>query len=170
MSDGVRQQKVWHDPRFSLNALMKYTSASAVGRRRLIHEQKYPATFRVIWYEVASKAIKQFIAGGMTDESIIASEIGRLNSAVPTNEQEEQRYDGNVEAMQSFLDSYDAIEFHGLMPALADPRAPHVIFSGVDISVSPDIYTSGDVRGREAAGALRNYLRTNVHPVSYMVV
>jgi hypothetical protein len=157
MGVAARQQKVWADPRFSLNALMKYTGASAVNRRRLIHEQKYPAVFKVIWYEVAGTAIKRFVAGGMADESIITSEIGRLSSLVPSNEQEEQKYDGNIEAMQSFLNSYDGIDLHGLAPKVTANNPPHMAISGVDVSIRPDVLLAGDLRGKEAGGALKLY-------------
>jgi hypothetical protein len=137
---------------------MRYTAATAATRHRLIHEQKYPKTYRAIWYETATAAIKRFISCGMEDESVLTTEIDRLGALEPTNEQEEQKYALNIDAIQSFLNSYDCIEFDGLSPSLANQRQPHLMMRGVAVSVSPDIYTSGQFRGREAAGAMKLYL------------
>lgn len=157
MSSSGQPQRVRTDPRFAINALMRYMNATPSQRSRIIHDQKYPPTYRVTWYEMACDAITAFIAGNMQDESILINEMNRLRSLSPSNDNEAQRNDGNVEAIGSFLNSYDQIQIGDLSPSRGNVSPPTLMMAGVQISIRPEIEIAGSMRGRPVSGAIKLY-------------
>lgn len=152
------QQRVNPEPRFSLNALMKYSVALPAKRPKIIRDQKYPPTFRVIWYEAACGAITRFIAGGMQDESILTSEVSRMEGIEPANEQEGQKIDGNIEAIESFLNWYDQVDLSSLCPVASGGMPGGFLLGSVQISVRPEIELSGTIKGKANRGSIKLYL------------
>jgi hypothetical protein len=144
-------------PRVSINQLAAYLVATPAQRRRILHNAKYPATFMVNWYDFAREAIGTFVSGGMTREPIITSEIDRLYSLTPSNDNEESRYRTNAEALESFLDCYDQIETNGLSLVQAPQSAPALAIHGVDISVRPEFLLSGSIRNQDVGGGIKLY-------------
>lgn len=165
MSGPSQPQKVRQDPRFAMNALMRYMIAPAARRYKLIRDQKYPPVFQSIWYEAACNAISRFIASGMQDETMLSGEMSRLAGLVPANDQEAQKNEGNIEAIESFLNSYDQIQLNDLEPSLGTNVVPGLLISGVQISVRPDIELRGAVRGRNVVGAMKLYF-SKVDPLT----
>ena len=161
MSRIEQPQRVRQDPRLSMNGMMRYMTASASKRLKIIRDHKYTPPYQVIWYEAACGCIARFIAGGMLDESILTNEIVRLTNSVPANDQEGQKYDGNIEAIESCLNSHDQISFGDLTPSPGGNATPNLILSGVQISVRPDIELRGAVRNRQVVGAMKLYFAKN---------
>lgn len=157
MSIPNQSQKVRQDPRFAINALMKYSVANSLHRRNIIHEQKYPPTFKATWYDRAHQAITKFIVDGMQDESPLKTELSSLLAATPSNDNEALKISLNIEAIESFLDSYDQIPLGNLTPSNGTNFTPHVILSGVSVSVRPDVELRGVIRGKDHAGSLKLY-------------
>lgn len=155
------QQTVRPDPRFTINALTRYMGATASQRTRIIRDQKYPPTYKVIWYEAACGVISRFIAGGMQDDTVLTGEINRLNEAESANEQEAQKIALNIEAIESFLDSYDQIQLGDMNPTLGANSAPYLMLGGVSVSVRPDVEFRGVHRDKDVAGAIKLYFSKN---------
>lgn len=144
-------------PRVSVNQLAAYLVASPSQRRRLIHTAKYPPTFMVNWYDFARKAITDFIAGGMNNETILTTEVIRLYGLPAANDYEESRNRTNAEALESFLDCYDQIEISGLTVQQAPNSASALSIQGVDISVRPEFLMSGAYRNQNYTGGIKLY-------------
>lgn len=145
-------------PRISINQLAKYLAATPTQRRRIIRDQKRPPTYKVVYYEHAKNSIARFIVGGCSDESVITDEIARLVAETPSNEYEEARLVNNVEALEAFLDTYDALDFDGLTVAHGYNDPPKLILAGgVEVSVRPELVLDGEYRGQPAAGAIKLY-------------
>jgi hypothetical protein len=59
----VLKHRYHHDPRLSANQMAEYLSATAVRRRSILREAKYPATVMVIRYEDAYPPIVGHLVG-----------------------------------------------------------------------------------------------------------
>jgi hypothetical protein len=153
----VRRQKVRMDPRFGINAMMKYMHATPTQRAKLIQQQKYPPDFQVIYYEDACRAISRFIVKGMSDESILSREIARLDNAIPANDGEAQKFTNNIEAIRAFARSYSQIPLDGLSAKWGDNSSPKLLLSGVELSINPDVELSGKINGKDCVGAIKLY-------------
>lgn len=145
-------------PRISLNALTAYLNATAARRRRIIEEQKRPNDFQVIYYQPAQDAIVEFLVSGASDESILEQAMNRLNSLDPRNDYEERRWPNNVEALQSFLNFYEDVDFEGLNVVAGPPDQPRLTFSNISLSIRPEILLSGTLtRYGDVIGAVKLY-------------
>jgi hypothetical protein len=144
-------------PRISVNKLAEYLTAAPARRRAIVKEQKYPPTFRAIWYDAACTAIVGFLCAEEPDEEKLVAEIERLNTKKPANESEEAKLRTNAEAIEAFLYGYDqlAVEDFKAKPGTND--AAKVIISEVEVSVRPDVMLSGTVRGKTVGGAIKLY-------------
>lgn len=142
--------------------MAEYLGAAASRRQKIVEEQKRPPTFRVNWYQFAQDAVTRFIAGGCADESILTRETTRLSRATPVNDYEESRFQTNGEALASFLDTYDELDLSGLTVSTGSPDQPKVTYSGVEISVRPEIHLRGiHPRQGDFTGAIKLFFSKN---------
>jgi hypothetical protein len=145
-------------PRISLNALTEYLKANATRRRRIIEEQKRPNDFQVIYYQPAQDAIVEFLVSSASDESILEQAMDRLDSLDPKNDYQERRWPNNVEAIQSFLNFYEDIDFESLNAVAGPSDQPRLTFSNISLSIRPDILLSGNLtRYGDVIGAVKLY-------------
>lgn len=149
--------EVRQTPRFSINKLVDYLTANAAKRRRIIEAQKRPVTFRLNWYESAQNTICNFLLDQDRDESIISSEIEKLYSAIPENDQDESKNITNAEALESFLEAYEKIDFNGLVLQRESNQCPKLRCGATDISVRPEIIAAGNYRNLPIVGGLKLY-------------
>jgi hypothetical protein len=147
------------DPRISVNKLSEYLQATAGRRRRLVQEQKTPATFQVNWYAFAQSVIPSFIIGGCSDETILTAEIARLGQITPANEYEESRNRTNGDAITAFLESYDQLGLEDYQFSASHPNPQKLLVAGVQISVRPEVHvTATDSRTQnQYLGCLKLY-------------
>ena len=94
----------------------------------------------------------------MQDESILSEAISRLESTPCTNESQITKKNTNIEAIETFSNSYDSIQLNSLTPSLGSKNPPTMLISGVEVSIFPDIELSGVLRNkRKLRGALKLY-------------
>ncbi len=144
-------------PRISINKLAEYLTAAPARRRAIVKEQKYPATFRTVWYDAACTAIVQFLCAEEPDEEKLVSEIERLYTKTPANESEETKLRTNAEALEAFLEGHDHLSVEGFkgIPGVNTPAK--LVIAEVELSVRPDVMLNGSVRGKTVGGAIKLY-------------
>lgn len=156
-----KRQEVPTRPRISINQLAKYLSVNAPARRRIILEQKQPKAFKVNYYDFSVQPIIEFFMNCCDDEEIIVKAIEDLCTRTAKSEYDETRLSVNAEALQAFLDSYDALNFDGLKPKQIGNNCPKIMAGGVDISVRPEILLSGTHKKQAITGAVKLYFGKN---------
>ncbi|MHB1168898.1 MAG: hypothetical protein ACYC28_06405 [Longimicrobiales bacterium] len=146
------RQRVRAEPRISVNKLGDYLVATPARRKSILAQQKTPPTFMVTYYDDAHQVIREFYEHGGADDRIITRGIERLEARMPESDFEEQRTQGSVEALSSFLDSLDELDLDGfeVRPGAVDP--PKLVLRGVAISVRPDLVLTRD---GQPAGAVK---------------
>jgi hypothetical protein len=134
------------EPRISLNQLTEYLVATAARRKRIIEQQKRPNDFQVIYYQDAQDAIQRFIAGGMADEDELGGAIEAVLTRKSSSDYDEIRSTSNAEAMESFLEVYEAVDLLELNPSQGPNDQQKLRISGLDLSVRPEIILRGELK------------------------
>lgn len=148
--------KVNNDPRISINKLSEYIAAKAARQARIIRDQKYPPDYITTYYRDAQEAISQYIAGGMSDQSILEKEIAILDQKVPANTYEQRKYSGNIDAIDKFINLVDDIDLFGAMPRLGPQQSQSLRIRNVDISIRPEVVLTGkNTKGKPTIGGIK---------------
>jgi hypothetical protein len=150
------------EPRISVNKLAEYLEAAPARRHKIVEDQKNPPTFMVTWYQDAQDAISEFILGGCTDETVLHDAITRLSRKTVKNDFEKSRNLTNVEALNSFLNSYQELETKNVTFSAAPVNPPKIEYSGVQVSVRPEILIK-DNQTKEIIGCLKLYFSKEHH-------
>lgn len=148
-------------PRLSANKLGEYLVAAPVRRRRILYDAKFPSDAVVAYYQPALEAIAQFIAGGMTDISIIEGKIDALNSGNADTLWYQRRLTGNVDALETFISLLDEIDLMGATPSLGAHAASPIAYQGVEISVRPEIILQSSGSKPTVGGIKVHFPKTN---------
>lgn len=149
-------------PRISINKLAEYMTASPTRQRRIVLQQKRPATFMLNWYDAAQQTITRFLTADEWDEEVIVSEIDRLYALPPANDYEETRNRTNAEALESFLSAYDCLALDDVEVSAGSNDARKLEIEGVEVSVRPEFMLVGRQRGSTVHGAIKLYLNKNL--------
>lgn len=139
------------DPRISVNKLGDYLVANAGRRRRILEEQKRPASYQVNYYEEAVDTMRLFYAQGM-DETIIQQKIDELDQRIPGTDFEEQKTRGCLEALEAFLELSGELDLSEYEVTLGDPRPARLVVGNVAISVRPELLL---YKGEALVGAVK---------------
>lgn len=140
--------KVRTNPRFSVNALATYMTATPTQRAQLIADQKRPG-FGGPYYREANKVISTHLAAGMPDDRALQAAYLRLSRAhKDEKEKETKRRADNAIAIQRFQEMRSEIDLLGLTPRHSSTKMEKLTLSGVSISVWPEILLSGEVKRR----------------------
>ncbi len=84
--------------------------------------------------------------------------MDRLDSLDPRNDYEGRRWPNNIEAIQSFLNFYEDIDFEDLNAVTGSPDQPRLTFSNLSLSIRPEILLSGNLmRYGDVVGAVKLY-------------
>lgn len=156
----MSKQKIHSHPRLSLNALAQYLGAGAVRREKILFDQKYPATFRIIWYQQAIAAICRYLVDPDRPAEILARAESRIRSMPSASANERQRLHDNADAIAAFAACRDDVVFDGLM-AERGPQESSMLIEGVAINVRPEVILSGQYRAGAALGGIKLYLSKN---------
>jgi len=154
------KKKVRSTPRLSANALAGYMSAGATRRKTILKEQKYPATFRANWYEVATRTIVKCLLHPERDEEIVVSTLDKLHGDPGGTENEQLKRRNNAEALDLFLTVRELPEFDGLA-VRAGPAKAIVTVEGTELSIRPEVVMAGAYRGGQVRGGLKLSLSKN---------
>jgi hypothetical protein len=141
------QEDAVSNPRISVNALTHYLVAPPDQRRRIVAQQKEPATFMVNYYEPAMNAIANALCDLNHAEPALLSAIDDLYARKPANDYEAHRFPNNAEAVDSFMLVLDEIgeRFPDTLTLTRTPTRsfPKLNYAGVDVSVFPEVSIQG---------------------------
>ncbi len=126
-------------PRISVNKLGEYMTVKAGRQNRILHDAKYPQDYITPYYREATDAIAKCIADGMQDLMPLDNAIKLLGQKTANCVQEGRRVEGNIDAIENFINMVDRIELKGGEPKLGAHQAPHITCNGVSVSVRPEI-------------------------------
>ena len=132
------------NPRISVNSLTEYLNANPSRRRQIIREQKQPREFQVNYYQPASEAIAKLLCDQVEEEYLVR-QIDDLHARGTENDYEKHRWPANAEALDAFLEIYEEIETFGLDVRRRSSRPTKLNFSGVEISVAPEVLLTGQL-------------------------
>lgn len=108
------------DPRFTLNAFMRYLSANASGREEITLQQKHPSEYQADCYDAAADVLRRFVIeedDAIFDEGIASIRAGSAEEKGPHNIR------SNAEVVEAFRDRRPRLDFGGLAPSPARGRA-----------------------------------------------
>jgi len=142
-------------PRIAVNALAQYLIAPAGRRHRIIVEQKRPKTFQVNYYDPATDAICEFLAGQIGHEELLSHRRGVIGAPV-TKEWGLRRNESCGEAIRAVANARPDSGLAGLVVKRAKRRPPKMVIGSVLVSVRPELFL---VRKREDGRVERGYLK-----------
>ena len=135
--------KTSRTPRISVNKLGEYLVSRAGRQNRILRDQKFPQDFVVAYYREAQEAISLFMAGNMEDIGVLERKISSLDQKPASNIYETRKLSSNIEAIESFMNLLDDIDFQGAKPRLGKQNAPKLLIRNVDVSVRPEVILCG---------------------------
>ena len=154
------------EPRMSVNQLVKCSTASPDRFDKIVDGQKNPGANkpRITWYDIARRKIIQFLEGDCLDKNVLEDESRRLSGLLaklsihesPENDRKRIRIQGDIDAMDAFLEIYRELEINGVRFVASSYRLPTLFCAGVHISVRPEIFIR--TRNYETVGCLKLYL------------
>jgi len=133
--------KLRETPRFSLNKIAEYMTATPRRRRSLIIDQICPPTAKIITYEEARKACVRFLCDPeQTGRKLVdLAATFRDRAALNPDEYHSQCLIASARALEGFAPISERVRPKGIV-AVAGPRqGANVFLSGVRITVSPDV-------------------------------
>jgi len=157
------------EPRISITKLMEYMEALPSRQREIVDNQKNPSANKpkITWCAIARKKIIEFFAGGCADESILDNEIERLQESIESLDEKDpkkleskiKKIQVDIDAINSFKGLHKKLEIKGVMFSKASNKPKHLDYSGVHVSVRPEILVT--TKTWEHIGCLKLYLTKN---------
>lgn len=126
-------------PRLSVNKLGEYMTARAGRQNKILFDAKHPQDFIVAYYKDAAEVIAKAIVDGLQDIEPIETAIRRLGARNAETVFELRRINGNIDALETFLDMMGDINLKGVEARLGSHQANHLSIHGVNISVRPEV-------------------------------
>jgi len=150
-------------PRISVNKLGEYITSKAARQRSILYNQKFPPDYVTPFYDDATEAISQFIAGGMEKPSILESRINVLGQTPINTPWQQRRMLGNIEAIETFMGMMDDLDLSGLTYRLGSHSPPKMPIRNVEVSVRPEVILSrSSAKAGKQVGALKlHFPKTN---------
>jgi hypothetical protein len=156
------EKRINFDPRISLNKLGEFLTTNPSRRRRILMDQKYPNTFIVARYNDAEDSISKYISSDTNDLSILDRNLQELESKNVTTEWEAQTRSLNYEAIDTFYDFTDELEFQNCTFCRVNKNSiTPMSFGNVTISVRPEILVYHDSKDIKQIGAIKLYFSKN---------
>lgn len=156
----MAEQRVRRNPRMALNALAQYMAAPPARREAILRDQKYPADFRVLWYDYANRAILSYLLDSDRDGGILTTAEQRIRALPADDRNESQKLRDNADAVAAFAACRSSITFDNLK-ARRRSQEGNIVIEGVTISVRPEVVLEGHYRGSECIGGIKLYLSKN---------
>lgn len=136
-------------PRLSVNKLGEYMTARAGRQNKILFDQKYPQDFIVAFYKEAGETIANAIVDGLKDTSHLERALKLLGARNPATVHEHRMVNGNIDAIETFMNLMGDIDLEGLEPRLGSHQALPLVIHGVNISVRPEVTLHAKKRGGE---------------------
>src|SRR5260370_9353915 len=138
------------EPRISVNKLAQYVTSRATRQNQILRTAKFPPEYITMYYRDAGEAIAGFLAGGMIEFGILDNSVSALSQKVAGNVYETRRIAGNIDAIETFSNLLDDIDFGTATAKLGAQKASHLILNGVQISVRPEVTLHSKSKSGEA--------------------
>jgi len=126
--------KINHKPRFSVNKLGEYLTATATRRKKLIEDQKYPSTFITGTYKIAREAIIKYILKDY-DAEILNDAIEKIRKADEIDDTEKAN---SILALEEVL-KHDLPDLSSYKKVRYKPKSGKLRIKELDVSIRPDI-------------------------------
>ena len=137
--DKPQKPTIRKTPRISVNKLAEYLTASPAKRRSIVKDQKYPPTFRITWYEKATRAMVSFLSDPKRDDDALVQVIEKLYTQKAATENEQLKLNTNAQALEAFLESYSDLDLGLGVVKQGDTDPAKLSISGVELSVRPEL-------------------------------
>ena len=137
-------------PRMSVNKLGEYITALPGRRKTIIKQQKRPQPFIVPYYRAAEDILVDYLTSSSDNEDWLELKIEELSSKSTTSDWDETRRNICIDALDSFRELVEELNFQGLSCTKGDPAPQKLDVAGVQISVRPEVYLSdskGNAKG-----------------------
>jgi hypothetical protein len=148
---------------------MEYMAALPSRQREIVDNQKNPLANKpkITWCANARKKIIEFFAGGCADESILDNEIERLQESIERFDEKDpkkleskiRKIQVEIDAINSFKGLHKKLDLKGVMFSKASNKPKYLDYSGVHVSVRPEILVTA--KTWEHIGCLKLYLIKN---------
>lgn len=146
------------EPRLSANQLAEYLKASSTRRKSIVREAKFPKVAVVTRYRYARQSIVKYLCDDTRSLASLFESMadlqtrGQSPSATPWQKED---FNLSAEAVAGFQKALNSLKVTKFDCILALPNQPKLEISGVDISVSADIFTVRDDKdGTRRVGAV----------------
>lgn len=142
--------------RISVNKLGEYLESNPTRRRKIVFDQKNPSPFIVARYSRAREIAIDYFCNNF-DEEILIRGIEELENIVTTTDFQENDVSNSLEFLTKLLE-FEGLNFMRLEEILFSKyngSNPKLAISEVDVSVSPDLILSGEMKGKTIIGALK---------------
>lgn len=141
----------------SLNQLIKFSGASERKKLSIIRQQKKPRTVQVAPYRTARAACTNFFI--KHDATVIKNAIENLQRRTPRTEWAARDVKNSISALRSLMSIHfpDSI----IKCYFNRTKEKHLLFSGVDIIISPDLILEFMEEGVKYIGAVKFYISKN---------
>ena len=140
------------NPKISLNKLGEYMTATPSRRRRIIEDQISPKDFIAARYTDARESISNFIAENIGEQDLI-DVAENLRNKIYDSKFISQDKNLSADAIDDFLEISDQLPVGYKLEKVAANDASTLNFSGVAVSIRPDIYLKNDIN--EIVGAIK---------------
>jgi hypothetical protein len=157
------------EPRISITKLIEYMEALPSRRREIVDNQKNPLANKpkITWCANARKKIIEYFDGGCADESILDNEIERLQETIERlDEKDPKKLESKIKKIQVDIDAINSfkglpqkLDLKGVMFSKASNKPKYLDYSGVHVSVRPEILVK--TKTWEYIGCLKLYLTKN---------
>lgn len=150
------------EPRISVNKLGEYAATnSATRRRRIVLDQKKPKDFIVSKYSDAQELVADFLSGNLDYEDLF-HRVDEFRNMTASTDWQENRNKVCAEALLSFIDIAEKLNFSGLDLIKGEQNPPKLLVQGVSISIKPDLLITKRKRsGDSVAGAVKLHMSKN---------
>lgn len=142
--------KINKDPRLSVNKLGEYITSKAGRQNRILRDQKFPSEFITTYYRDALDTISLFLSKNMEDINILERKTESLDQQPAEKVYEYRRISNNIDAIETFMDMLDDIDFKGGSPRLGQHAPPTMKIRNVAISVRPEVVLTGTGKSKTA--------------------
>lgn len=154
--DKPQKPTIRKTPRISVNKLAEYLTASPAKRRSIVKDQKYPPTFRITWYEKATRAMVSFLSDPKRDDDALVQVIEKLYTQKAATENEQLKLNTNAQALEAFLEGYSDLDLGLGVVKQGDADPAKLSISGVELSVRPELLLQSSDKSKR--GAIKLYL------------
>lgn len=129
-----RPKKVHEKPRFSVNKLGEYLTATPARRKKLIEDQKYPNTYITSVYKIAREAIIRYIIKDY-DEEILDKAVAKIKSSTSMSDIDKD----NSLLILKLIRKHDFPDLSSYKKTKYPLKTGNVYIKGLKISICPDI-------------------------------